>query len=417
MFLAAPTKKLIVTVFVKVKEKEMTKGKSKFSMLLVLGMIISGLAVQASAQTSLVGSYQLNSARSENVNEIVASVAKNNNTSQANREDLEDKLEAPQSVTIGIRGNQVTLSTSQTSNPVTFTADGRTNASTRNDGSTVSVRVTLRGETLTIASIGGDTDYTLTFVSEDNGRSMRVTRRITTAYLRQTVFADSIYDRVGATSSTTSSTDDSGWSSTDPSDNSTNTRTTSGTRNTPSTRRVGNGNYTVPTGTVLTGTLENAISTKVSQNNDRFTMTVESPSAYNGAVIEGYVSDLERSGRVTGSSTFTLNFETIRMRNGRTFDFAGVLQSVTDRDGRIVKIGDEGNAKGDSQTKESIKRGGIGAGVGAILGAIIGGGKGAIIGATIGGGAGAGSVIAQGKDDLELDQGATISVESTSPGT
>lgn len=394
----------------------MTKGKSKVSLLLVFGLILGGFVSYATAQNSLAGSYQLNTSKSENVSDIVENVAKNNRISPENREDLEDKLEAPQSVSIDIRGNEVTLKTSQTSSPVTFTADGRTNSSTRNDGSTVSVRVTLRGQTLTIASLGGETDYTLTFVSEDNGQSMRVTRRITTAYLRQTVFADSFYDRVGSTSSTGSSNDDGLYSSTDPNDTPSNTRTTSGTGNIPSTRQGGNGNYTVPTGTVLTGTLENAISSKVSQDNDRFTMTVESPSAYNGAVIEGYVSDVERSGRVTGSSSFTLNFQTIRMRNGRTYDFAGVLRSVTDRDGKIVKVGDEGNAKGSSQTRESIKRGGIGAGVGAILGAIIGGGKGAIIGATIGGGAGAGSVIAQGKEDLELDQGATITVESTSPG-
>ncbi|MEZ5344289.1 MAG: hypothetical protein R2681_01925 [Pyrinomonadaceae bacterium] len=393
----------------------MTKVKSKFSYLLIIGLMFGSLAIHAAAQNSLVGSYQLNTAKSENVNDIVENAARNNNTSQANREDLEDKLEAPERISIDISGNQVTLSTSQSSTPVSFTADGRTSASTRSDGSTVSVRVTLRGQTLTIASLGGNTDYTLTFVSEDGGRSMRVTRRITTPYLRQTVFADSFYDRIGSYSGTGNSSDDV-WSSTDPNDTSTNTRTTSGTRNTPTTRNAGFGNYTVPGGTVLTGTLENAISTKVSQDNDRFTMIVESPSAYNGAIVEGYLSDVQRSGRITGRSSFTMNFETIRMRNGRTYDFVGVLQSVTDRDGKIIKVGDEGNAKGGSQTKESIKRGGIGAGVGAILGAIIGGGKGAIIGATIGGGAGAGSVIAQGKEDLEIEQGATISVESTSPG-
>ncbi|HEY0428529.1 MAG TPA: YMGG-like glycine zipper-containing protein, partial [Pyrinomonadaceae bacterium] len=75
----------------------------------------------------------------------------------------------------------------------------------------------------------------------------------------------------------------------------------------------------------------------------------------------------------------------------------------------------EGEAKGDSQTKETVKRGGIGAGLGAIIGAIAGGGKGAAIGAIIGGGAGAGSVILTGKEELELKQGSSVTVEASSP--
>ena len=79
------------------------------------------------------------------------------------------------------------------------------------------------------------------------------------------------------------------------------------------------------------------------------------------------------------------------------------------------KIDTEGTAKGDSQTKETAKRGGIGAGAGAIIGAIIVGGKGAVLGAIIGGGAGAGSVVLQGKDDLDLQKGSSINVVASSP--
>jgi hypothetical protein len=62
-----------------------------------------------------------------------------------------------------------------------------------------------------------------------------------------------------------------------------------------------------------------------------------------------------------------------------------------------------------------VKRGGIGAGVGAIIGAIAGGAKGAAIGAIIGGGAGAGSVVLQGKDDLQLKAGSSVTVQASSP--
>ena len=46
-----------------------------------------------------------------------------------------------------------------------------------------------------MSSLGGETDYTVTFTSIDNGRSLKVTRRITTDYLRQTIFAESIYNK------------------------------------------------------------------------------------------------------------------------------------------------------------------------------------------------------------------------------
>ena len=79
-----------------------------------------------------------------------------------------------------------------------------------------------------------------------------------------------------------------------------------------------------------------------------------------------------------------------------------ISKRIKDQNGKPVKVDTEGTAKGDSQTKETAKRGGIGAGLGAVIGAVAGGGKGAAIGAIIGGGAGAGSVIAQGRDDIQL---------------
>jgi hypothetical protein len=126
---------------------------------------------------------------------------------------------------------------------------------------------------------------------------------------------------------------------------------------------------------------------------------VQSPNQYRGAIIEGSISGINRSGRVSGRSEVTFNFESIRMSNGRTYDFAGFLQGLTDENGKNVRIDAEGTTKGDSQTKETLKRGGIGAAIGAI----------------IGGSAGAGSVIVQGRDDLELRAGSTMTVQSSSP--
>lgn len=402
--------------------------KKSFLRLLVFGLTFGVFAFQANAQrnnsSGLTGSYQIDTRRSENVSDIVESATKNSSVNSDQKEDLEDKLDAPESVTIDIRGDQVTLSSTVT-RPVTFTADGRmqTTANTR-------IRATLRNNSLKIVSLGGDTDYTITFASIDNGKGLEVTRMVTTNYLSQTVFADSYYNKTSSyadnknrTSDDTGSNDDGysssdssddDYSSSDPNDKGNSNKNPKNNRNSPRTT-TRSGDFYVANGTVLTGTLGNRITTKASQNNDRFTMTVESPSEYRGAVIKGYLSGIQRTGKVTGKSKITFNFETIRLRNGQSYDFAGVLQKIVDTQGKSIKINDEGEVKGKSRTKETAKRGGIGAGLGAIIGGIIGGGKGAIIGATIGGSAGAGSVAIEGKDDLELEQGSQITVQSTSP--
>ncbi len=133
-------------------------------------------------------------------------------------------------------------------------------------------------------------------------------------------------------------------------------------------------------------------------------MTVQSPDEFRGATIDGYVTGVGRSGQISGRSNVTFNFETITLRDGKRYDFAGFLQSVKDQNGKEVRVDSEGGAL-------------IGAGLGAIIGAIAGGGKGAAIGAIIGGGAGAGSVIVQGREDLQLMKGSMVTIQSTSPSS
>lgn len=368
-------------------------------------------STNSSYNNGLTGTYKLDAARSENTTEIADRAiadgnAQNNSDAQS---DLENKLQAPEQVSIDVRGNQVTLSSSNAAQ-ITFTADGRDRTENLSNGKTLRVRSTLRGQELTVSSLGGDTDYTVVFASIENGKSLRVTRRITTDYLKQTVFAESVYqktDSLAQFDSNPNYNDNGNYSSNDSQDNRGN--------NYPTTTTGRTGNFIVPNGTVLTGLLEKDIDTKASQNNDRFTLNVQSPNEYRGATIEGYITGVNRSGKVSGRSQITFNFERIRLSNGQTYEFAGFLQGITDENGKAVKIDTEGTAKGDSQTKETVKRGGVGAGIGALIGAIAGGGKGAAIGAVIGGGAGAGSVVVQGKDDLQLKSGSSMTVQASSP--
>ena len=414
--------------FESVQEKKMKTINKMISRFSVLSLVIAGCSALALAQTGnngqLNGTFRLNASKSDDVSSTVESLARSNDLSQDEREGLEDQLTAPETITIrsaGSDSNRITLSTSSSAES-TFIADGRSQSIAQDDGSQVRVAATMRNGVLRLSRVGADSSFSITFAAEDNGQVLRVTRMVTTNFVDRTVYADSFYDRVGYSSvdpagdtgddSGVYSDDDDSYSSSDPDDNS----GSSGGRNYPTTRTV-SGRFIVPKGVELTGILDNKITTKASQDNDRFTMTVDSPGEYRGAVVEGYLSGIKRTGRVTGSSKLTFNFETIRLTTGEVYDFAGVLKNVTDSTGKVIKVGEEGDAKSRSKTRESVKRGGIGAGIGAIIGGIIGGGKGAIIGATIGGGAGAGSVIAEGRDDIELLPGSQITVESSSPNT
>ena len=111
----------------------------------------------------------------------------------------------------------------------------------------------------------------------------------------------------------------------------------------------------------------------------------------------------------------TMDFDTIRLRNGQTYRFAGILDSVRAANGDDVKVNNEGTVRDGNQTTKTVTRAGIGAALGALIGAIAGGGQGAAIGAAIGAGAGAGTVFIEGRDNIELAQGSEFMITATAP--
>lgn len=367
------------------------------------------------ASTSrLTGTFRLDPARSERIADVISGTR----VSVTQRQELESKLEAPEEIALFVEGDQVTLASSKAS-PVTFTADG-TEKTERSGNRTVRMRATINGDTLSVSSIGGETDYNIRFTTDDGGRTLRVTRRITTDYLRETIFAESVYTRTSTTAGLGidaggGDNTSGGYSSNDPNDRPSydpQTQQYPGNRY-PTRQRIGE--FIVPNGTVVVGRLETTIDTKASQNNDRFRMIVDTPTEFRGAVIEGYLSGIDRSGRVLGKTVITFNFDKITMPDGREYDFGGTLQRLVDHTGKVIRVDNEGTARGTDKNRETAKRGGIGAGIGAIIGAIAGGGSGAAVGAVIGGGIGAGSVYAEGGGDLQLQRGTTLTVQSSSP--
>src|SRR6185312_1213974 len=103
-----------------------------------------------------------------------------------------------------------------------------------------------------------------------------------------------------------------------PDNTSDNTQTTT---NTSSSTAINNGPVFIPRDTVLVVELQSSISTDVSQQGDPFQARVTSPDEFAGAIVEGRITRLKRSGKVKGSSQLQLSFESIRTADGRTSPF------------------------------------------------------------------------------------------------
>ena len=103
---------------------------------------------------------------------------------------------------------------------------------------------------------------------------------------------------------------------------------------------VSGGEFIIPDSTTLVAKLNNHLSTRNTMAGDRFTMTVIAPSQFEGATIEGSVSTVERAGRITGRAKMVLSFENIRLRDGRTYQYAGVAEAFRTPDSLPVQMED-----------------------------------------------------------------------------
>jgi hypothetical protein len=354
------------------------------------------------AARGLTGTFRLDTTRSDDARDAADRATRSlpNRDRQRVLDNLTARLEAPDQLAIDRRGRSITIASTRAPQ-ITFEADGREAIETTPNGRQVRVRATLLGEQLSVSTTGNrDNDFTVTFEPIENGRRLRVTRRISNQNLSSPVVVQSIYDRTADVARF----DIYNGSTPYPNNNSTYPNTT-----------TASGDFIIPNGTLIVATLNDNLSTATSRENDRFTMTVRDPSQFEGATIEGYVSNVSRGGRITGRSEMSLNYETIRLRDGRAYRFAGLTETLRTSNGETVRIDNEGNVGGDNQTSRTTQRAAIGTAVGAIIGAIAGGGKGAAIGAVVGAGAGAGSVYVQGRDNLELMSGTEVSIRSTGP--
>lgn len=342
----------------------------------------------------LTGTFRLDPTRSDNARDVADRVTRSLSTNE--RQSVHDRmlarLESPELLSIERRGTMMTVASSRAPQS-TFEANGIERQEQLN-GRSSRVTAGLNGDQLIVKSTGyRENDFNVTFESIENGQRLRIRREIFSDRLNQPVVVNSVYDRT----------------STAPQWNIYDGTTTAKTG-------VNSGEFIMNDGETVVAVLNNDLTTKQAKQGDRFTMTIRDNGQYEGAIISGTVGTVSQGGTLTGRSGMTLDFDTIRLRSGQTYRFAGILTGVRSLNGDTVKVDNEGGAQGDNQTTQTATRAGIGTAIGAIIGAIAGGGKGAAIGGVIGAVGGAGSVYVTGKDSLELPTGTELTVRSSAPG-
>jgi hypothetical protein len=159
----------------------------------------------------------------------------------------------------------------------------------------------------------------------------------------------------------------------------------------------------VPEGATLSLVLETSMSSETSRAGDRVVAKLaedvrvgEKVVVPAGSEIRGRVTEAVPSGRVKTRARLAFDFDTL------------VVQGKEHPIGtRAIDI-----TAGDTHKKDAVTIG-IGAGAGAIVGAIANGGKGAAIGTLIGGAAGTGVVLANTGKEVELPVGSRMTVRLT----
>ena len=160
-------------------------------------------------------------------------------------------------------------------------------------------------------------------------------------------------------------------------------------------------------GTPIKVRTETELSTKSTKTGERFTATLAEPIlidgkvvAARGAQVEGRVVNSDPGGRVKGVATLSVRLTQLHVGN----------RGVEINTGVIAR-------KAHTTKRKDAAEIGIGAGVGAAIGALAGGGQGAAIGAASGGAAGTGLVLATHGDPAVLPAESVLTFTLTAPVT
>jgi hypothetical protein len=164
---------------------------------------------------------------------------------------------------------------------------------------------------------------------------------------------------------------------------------------------------TIPAGTTLRIRLESNVGSDISRPRDRVTGRLVQPlmvdgraAVPSGSRVTGRVIDAVESGRVKGRGRLSLRFSSLT--SARSDDTYPIETRTWTKIAPATK-------KKDAATI------GLPAAGGAVVGALVGGGKGAAIGAAAGGGAGTAIVLSTRGKDVRMGEGAVLVVRLTEP--
>jgi hypothetical protein len=176
----------------------------------------------------------------------------------------------------------------------------------------------------------------------------------------------------------------------------------------PRARQVQFDEVVLPASSVLGLQVETPLSSERTQIEDRVEARVTRDVTSEGKVavpagsrVLGSVTVVERGGKMKDRARLGVRFHTLVLADGR---------QVPLRTETIIR-------EGDSPSNESARKIGGAAVGGAILGAILGGGKGAMIGGAAGAGGGSAAVMAGDRNAATLPAGTVVSVRLSGPAT
>ena len=201
---------------------------------------------------------------------------------------------------------------------------------------------------------------------------------------------------LGACSSNTPSSSDSSSSATNQPDE----KKSSGRSAAPAAKPI-----VIDAGTVLTVTLDQAVSSKTNNAGDPFDASLAAPVAVGDKVVlpagtkaNGKVTVAQSAGRFKGHAALGLALDSLTV-NGKSYAI------------EATSVEQAGKGRGK---RTAIGAGG-GAALGAIVGAVAGGGKGAAIGAAAGAGAGTAGAAFTGNRDISLSAETQLNFKLTTP--
>jgi ketosteroid isomerase-like protein len=161
----------------------------------------SNASRREAADAILTGLYRIDPTRSDKLYSVVAGATSNLPFGEQQKFfiDLTVRLTPPDLLAIERRGQRVTLASSRAPR-ISFEADGLTHSEKSGGGQIVNTRAVLRPNGLSVSVSGqGEDKFSVAFEPLENGRYLRVTRRLNSEQLSEPVIIRSVYEKISDT--------------------------------------------------------------------------------------------------------------------------------------------------------------------------------------------------------------------------